>query len=102
MITMVTTTMCTTEMDTTAMDTTAMDTTAMDKTMMDTRGMNAIWIISAREEPNVAKILDSNSVQIQCTVVNLYYILKKLNRFKNRSPNLDKICAFLLVLLYLC
>ena len=100
MITMVTTTMCTTEMDTTAMDTTAMDTTAMDKTMMDTRGMNAI--ISAREEPNVAKILDSNSVQIQCTVVNLHYILKKLNRFKNRSPNLDKICAFLLVLLYLC
>ena len=89
--------MCTTEMDTTAIDTTIMDTT-----MMDTRGMNAIQIISAREEPNVAKILDSNSVQIKCTVVNLYYILKKLNRFKNGTPNLDKICAFLLVLLYLC
>ena len=48
MITMVITAMCTTEMDTTA---------------MDTRGMNAIRIFSASEEPNVAKIWDSNRVQ---------------------------------------
>ena len=91
------TTTVTTATDTTAMDTTAMGTTAMDTTIMDIRGMNAIQIISAREEPNVAKILDSNSVQILCTVVNFILYFSKQSKIKlilKSTSNLDQICEF--------
>ena len=69
--------------------TTATDTTAMGTTIMDTRGMNAIQIISARAEPNVAKILDSSSVQILCTVVNFILYLESFE--KVRKTELKKI-----------